>query len=394
MTKPTLTIFGEGAAAVQSVAAEMSQFPSLEVRVLGDIRRVILRGAWTLKGFRDDLPALRTRLDALARNPSHRWDLRAIEALDSIGALILWQAWGRRLPNHLRSRRGHLAFLQQWSAQRPLPPPRRMPLLRHLSLTAGLRLLATLSHLQSAATLLGRLVLDSLPLVRHPSRIPWRDISGTIYEVGARAMLLTALVGALVGMVVSNLSSMELRALGAQSLVVKIVGLGVTRELGPMLTTILVAARSGSAMTAQLGVMRVTQELDALSAMGIPHTVRLVLPKAIALLIAVPLLVVWTDAAAIFGGMAAAKALLGMDYGQFLAALPHAVPVTDFWIGIGKASIFGMMLAMTAAHFGLRIKANAVSLSQETTNSVVTMITLVIVLDALFAIVLSGAGLQ
>lgn len=394
MTTPTLSIPGEGAAAVQSVDPEMSPVASLEIRTLAGRQRVILRGPWTLKGLRHNLPALRTRLDALARNPSHLWDLRAIEALDSIGTLILWQAWGGRLPNHLRSRRGHLTLLQQWSTYRPLPRSRRMPLLKHLTLTAGLRLLATLSHLQSAATLLGRLVLDSLPLVRRPARIPWRDISGTIYEVGARAMLLTALVGALVGMVVSNLSSLELRALGAQILVVKIVGLGVTRELGPMLTTILVAARSGSAMTAQLGVMRVTQELDALAAMGIPHTVRLVLPKAIALLVAVPLLVVWTDAAAIFGGMAAAKALLGMSYGQFLAALPHAVPVMDFWIGIGKASVFGMMLAMTAAHFGLRIKANAVSLSKETTNSVVTMITLVIVFDALFAMLLSGAGLQ
>jgi len=394
MTKHAMFISGEGAADVQSVDERMSQVASLEVRILANRRLVILCGPWTLKGLRHNLPALRTRLGTLGSDSSHHWDLRALEALDSIGALILWQAWGTRLPNHLRSRRGHLALLQQWSAHQALPPLRRRPLLRQMSLAAGMRLLATLSHLQSAATLLGRLVLDSLPLARRPARIPWADISATIYDVGAGAMLLTALVGALVGMVISNLSSIELRALGAQMLVVKIVGLGVTRELGPMLATILVAARSGSAMTAQLGVMRVTQELDALSAMGIPHTVRLVLPKAVALLVAVPLLVVWTDAAAIFGGMAAAKALLGMSYGQFLAALPGAVPVVDFWIGVGKASIFGMMLAMTSAHFGLRIKANAVSLSRETTNSVVTMITLVIVLDALFAMLLSGAGLQ
>lgn len=394
MTKQTIAIPGEGAAAVQSADAEMLQVASLEVRVLADIRRVILRGPWTLKGLRHNLPALRIQLLALARKSVHHWDLRAVEGLDSIGALVLWRAWGGRLPHHVLARSGHLGLFQQWSAHRPLPRPRRPPLLRQLSLTTGVRVLAALLHLQAAVTLLGRLVLDSLPLVRRPGRIPWRDISATIYDVGARAMLLTALVGALVGMVVSNLSSIELRALGAQVLVVKIVGLGVTRELGPMLTTILVAARSGSAMTAQLGVMRVTQELDALSAMGIPHTVRLVLPKAIALLVAVPLLVVWTDAAGIFGGMVAAKALLGMGYGQFLAALPHAVPLADFWIGIGKASVFGMMLAMTAAHFGLRIKANAVSLSRETTNSVVTMMTLVIVLDALFAMLLSGAGLQ
>lgn len=372
----------------------MSQTPSIEIRNQPDARCVILRGAWTLKGFRHGLPAQLGQLGALAQRPSHNWDLRAIQSLDSMGALLLWRAWGGRLPSRLEARSGHLALLQQWSTARPMPPPPNTPPLERLTAEFAGKLLRSIEDLRAAVTLLGRLALDFLHLIRRPARIPWQEISTTLYDVGARAMPLTGLVGALVGMVVSNLSSLELRALGAQGLVVKIVGLGVTRELGPMLTTILVAARSGSAMTAQLGVMRVTQELDALSAMGISHTVRLVLPKAIALLIAVPLVVVWTDAMAVFGGMAAAKALLGIGYGQFLDALPGAVPVLDFWLGVGKASVFGMMLALTAAHFGLRVKENTLSLSAETTNSVVTMITLVIALDAAFAMLLQGAGLQ
>lgn len=193
MTRQTISIPGEGAAAVQSADAEMLQVASLELRVLGDIQRVILRGPWTLKGLRHNLPALRAQLVTLARNSAHHWDLRAVEGLDSIGTLVLWRAWGGRLPHHLLSRSGHLGLFQQWSGHRPLPRPRRAPLLQQLTLAIGVRLLATLLHLQAAVTLLGRLVLDSLPLVRRPGRIPWRDISATIYDVGARAMLLTAL---------------------------------------------------------------------------------------------------------------------------------------------------------------------------------------------------------
>ncbi len=173
-----------------------------------------------------------------------------------------------------------------------------------------------------------------------------------------------------------------------------IVGLGVIRELGPMLTAILVAGRSGSSMTAQLGVMRVTQELDALTAMGISQTLRLVLPKVIALMIAMPLLVVWTDAIALLGGMASAKLQLGIGFAQFARAIPAAVPLVNLWIGVGKGMVFGIMVALTAAYFGLRIAPNTQSLGVETTNSVVTSITLVIVLDALFAVLLQNVGLK
>ncbi|EQD61715.1 ABC transporter permease protein, partial [mine drainage metagenome] len=156
---------------------------------------------------------------------------------------------------------------------------------------------------------------------------------------------------ALIGLVVSYLSSIELRAYGAQSFIVDIVGLGVVRELGPMLAAILVAGRSGSSMTAQLGVMRLTQELDALTAMGISPTVRLVLPKVLALLITMPLLVVWTDALALAGGMVAAKAQLGLGFLYFLGALPGAVPLVNLWIGLGKGAVFGVLVGLTAGHF-------------------------------------------
>jgi phospholipid/cholesterol/gamma-HCH transport system permease protein len=145
-------------------------------------------------------------------------------------------------------------------------------------------------------------------------------------------------------------------------------------------------------MTAQIGVMRVTEELDALAVMGIPHTLRLVLPKTIALALAMPLLILWTDAIALVGGMISAQMQLGIDYRYFISSLPAAVPTSNLWLGLGKGVVFGIFIALIACHFGLRIKPNTESLGEGTTSSVVTAITLVILIDAVFAILFRNIG--
>ena len=147
-------------------------------------------------------------------------------------------------------------------------------------------------------------------------------------------------------------------------------------------------------MTAQLGVMRVTEELDAMTVMGIPHSMRLVLPKIIGLGIAMPLVVVWTSASALLGGILAADLQIGLSYQYALMNLPNAVPVANLWIGLGKGLVCGMAIALIACHYGLRIKPNTESLGEGTTNSVVTSITAVILIDAIFAILFSNVGLR
>jgi phospholipid/cholesterol/gamma-HCH transport system permease protein len=166
----------------------------------------------------------------------------------------------------------------------------------------------------------------------------------------------------------------------------------VIRELGPLLAAILVAGRSGSSITAQLGVMRVTEELDAMLVMGISHGFRLIMPKVLALALAMPLLVIWTDAMALIGGMVSAKVELGLSPSYFIQKLPDAVPLANYMIGLGKGVVFGILIALVACHFGLRIKPNTESLGHGTTTSVVTAITVVILADAVFAIVFSGVG--
>lgn len=354
-------------------------------------RVIALQGLWNLRGLAL-APDLRRRLDDYAKDGGLEWDLRGIEALDSAGAFVLWQAWGEKLPQRIHLQPEHSRQFQRWE-QRPireLPPRRRpAPWLRRLPGT----LRRFFDHVLSWTALLGQLLLDMAYLFRHPGDIPWREISATIHETGGRALGITALVGFLIGVVVSYLSALQLQTLGAQIYIVNILGMSVIRELGPLLAAILVAGRSGSAMTARIGVMRVTQELDALAAMGISQSQRLILPKVAALIIALPLLVVWTDILGLLGGAMTAKMELDIGLHQFVLKLPTSVPVANFAIGLGKGAVFGLLIALVACHFGLRIKPDTESLGNETTNSVVASITLVILVDAVFAILFRNVGL-
>ena len=201
-------------------------------------------------------------------------------------------------------------------------------------------------------------------------------------------------VGLLIGIVLAYLTSQQLRQYGAETFIVNILGLSLIRELGPVLAAVLVAGRSGSAITAQIGVMRVNEELDAMRVMGIAHGFRLVMPRVLALAIAMPLISLWTSMAALAGGMLAANLSLGISPAYFLSALPRAVPMVNLTLAIAKSTVFGILIALIGCYFGLKVKPNTESLGKGTTASVVTSITIVILVDALFAVLFRGVGLR
>ena len=352
-----------------------------------------VRGSWNLRGLTQAPHELLSGLWAQAGDSRIVWDLTEVQALDSAGAFLLLQAWGNRLPEGMRLRPEHKSTFRRWQ-DRPIPSlkdavkPAISPYRIAMQTLVGLG-----DHLLDVVSLLGQLVLDMLHLLRHPRDTPLREISASIHETGGRALGITALVGFLIGVVVSYLSSLQLQTFGAEIYIVNILGLSIIRELGPLLAAILVAGRSGSAMTARLGVMRVTQELDALSAMGISQSLRLILPKVMALIISLPLLVVWTDLIALMGGAVSAHMELGIGYHQFFQKLPSTVPLANLVIGLAKGAVFGLSIALIACHFGLRIKPNTESLGNETTNSVVVAVTLVILIDAVFAILFRSVGI-
>jgi phospholipid/cholesterol/gamma-HCH transport system permease protein len=351
-------------------------------------------GPWQVHAL--SRPRVMTQLKATQQSlppaAATHWDLSQITALDHIGAQWFWNAWGRKRPQQLVLSHAHKDFFSriEQAGQLALPETKAAPLFSATTIMQPSRRLA--GHLTGFIALIGQLVIDLARFAMRPLRGPWKEISANIFHIGFQALGVTALVGFLIGVVLSYLSAQQLHTFGGDIYLVNILGMAIIRELGPLLAAILVAGRSGSAITAQLGVMRVTEELDAMLVMGMPHGFRLIMPKVLALAVSMPLLVVWTDAVALIGGMVAAQTELGLPPSYFLQELPSAVPIANYWIGLGKGVVFGALIALVACHFGLRIKPNTESLGQGTTLSVVTAITVVILADAVFAIVFKGVG--
>lgn len=354
----------------------------------------VLRGQWnalqltTPSQLRGASGALTGLQDVAA------WDLRPIQLLDHLGALMLWDHWGRQWPARLEADDDQRAVLQRVAEFGANPPPARARTTFSDRIGAlGLAVVQAMGQVRDFVALMGQLLLDLLRLIARPHKGPWRDFSGHLFHIGAQALPITALVGFLIGVVLAYLMSQVLRQFGAETFIVNILGLALIRELGPLLAAVLIAGRSGSAITAQIGVMRVTEELDAMRVLGIPAGFRLVMPRAMALAIVMPLISAWTTLAALIGGMLAADITLGITPSYFMEAMPKAVPVANLTLAMAKSVVFGLSIALIGCHYGLRVKPNTESLGQGTTSSVVAAITAVILIDALFAVMFKSVGI-
>jgi len=360
----------------------------------GGAQSVVATGVWQVHALaqRDAIKSLTASLASVRDKPGVVWDLSGLTSLDHIGAQMFWNAWGKKRPDQLKLAERQTELFERIEEAGKLQIPRVRPNRLTSVMVLGFGMISFFEHLLGFIKLIGQVVQDVFRWVRHPLTGPWREVSANIYHSGFQALGITALVGFLIGVVLSYLSAQQLRMFGGDMYLVNILGMSVIRELGPLLAAILVAGRSGSSITAQLGVMRVTEELDAMLVMGISHGYRLIMPKVVALAISMPLLVVWTDAMALIGGMVSAKIELNLSFRYFIRELPEAVPLANYIIGLLKGAVFGMLIALVSCHFGLRIKPNTESLGHGTTTSVVTAITVVILADAVFAIVFSGVG--
>ncbi|AVQ82563.1 MULTISPECIES: MlaE family ABC transporter permease [Variovorax] len=373
-----------------------SAWPGLGQQERDGRQWTVATGRWTTLAMssKPAWQALSKSLEAAPATDDRAWDLRAIEQLDHIGAQLLWEHWRHAWPAALEMAPQHKAVLDhvaQYTVATPEEPsPTLNDRLRAFSHNGPRAMIV----MRDFTSLLGQLAIDLCALVRAPHRGPWRDFSGHLYQFGATALHITALVGLLIGVVLAYLISQQLRQYGAETFVVNILGLSLIRELGPVLAAVLIAGRSGSAITAQIGVMRVTEELDAMRVMGIAHGFRLVMPRVLALAIAMPLISLWTSMAALAGGMLAADAALNISPSYFLSALPRAVPISNLWLAMAKSAVFGVLIALIGCYFGMKVKPNTESLGRGTTSSVVTSITAVILVDALFAVLFKGIGFR
>jgi phospholipid/cholesterol/gamma-HCH transport system permease protein len=243
-----------------------------------------------------------------------------------------------------------------------------------------------------AYALLGFLGESAMALggwLAHPGRIRWRPIVFNLRSGGFDALPIVGTLSFLLGIVVAYQGADQLRQYGANIFVADLVGLSMLREFAPLMSAIIIAGRSGSAYAAQIGTMSVTQEIDAMRTIGIAPLEMLVLPKVMALIIALPLLTVFADVLGVAGGMLMARAQLGVGFAEFLERFSKAVSVTSYLVGIGKAPVFAAIIVLVGCFQGFRTRGGADSVGQQTTRAVVQSIFLVIVADALFSVAFS-----
>lgn len=229
--------------------------------------------------------------------------------------------------------------------------------------------------------------------ILHPSSIRFKAIIKNIEEAGVRALPIVALTSFLIGVVLAYQSAIQLEKFGANVFIVDLIGISVTRELAPLITAIVVAGRSGSSYTAQIGAMKITEEIDAMKTMSFNPIRFLVMPRMIALMIAMPLLIFFADIVGIFGGMFISEMHLSLSYSEFFSRLHTTLNIKHFWIGIFKGPFFAWLIAAVACFRGFQVSRNTESIGRYTTISVVNAIFLVIACDAVFSVIFTELGI-
>lgn len=239
----------------------------------------------------------------------------------------------------------------------------------------------------------GKLATEAYRLTFHFSRWRLSALASTIYQTGYQALPIIALLSFMIGVVISYQMGNQLRNYGANIFIVNLLGLSVLREFGPLLTAIMVAGRTGSAFTAQLGTMRINQEIDAINTLGVTPAELLLLPRLIGLFIVMPLLTVWADIFGVLGGMTMAHTMLGLTWYDFLHRFQQEIPLRALIIGLGKAPVFALLIASVGCFQGMQVSGSADSVGKKTTRSVVLAIFFIIITDAIFSIIFSKMNL-
>ncbi len=350
-----------------------------------------LRGAWRIENVRQIEAAL-----ADVRNDAQSLivDCAQLEAIDLSGAWLLTtrlrqaQAAGAdvRFDGEVPA---HFAFIADMETHPPVDdasPPRSAAL--HDAMAWVGRMSVRIFHQQrEALAFLGRVAITGKRLLRSVKHLRLPSIARHIYETGIQAIPIVSLIAFLISVIMAYLGAQQLKQFGAEIFTVDLVAIAVLREMAPLLTSIIVAGRSGSAFAAELGVMRLNDEIDALQSMGVDHVEVLVAPRLIGLVIALPLLTIVADAMGLAGGALLSSLLLDISFTQFVDRMQDALSPTTFWAGLVKAPVFAFLIAMVGAYRGLQVRDSSRELGRLTTVAVVQSIFLVIFADAIFAVV-------
>jgi phospholipid/cholesterol/gamma-HCH transport system permease protein len=376
------------APANQAQAASLRSPPTIVVS--GEGERHALSGSLVI----GTLTAARNSLKSWSqRGGTCTLDVAGITHLDTPGALFLsaLRAQGVALTG-VRPEHQTLFDLIDSLDLKPLPAMAPVPRWHQLVTALGKSAHDARHEALSLITFVGRVSSWTFHAVLHPTSLRPASISRHVRETGIQALPIIGLMAVMIAVVIGYQGVAQLRQYGGEDLTINLVAVSVLREMGVLITSIMVAGRSGSAFTAEIGVMETRAEVDALTVMGLEPMQMLVVPRVIALVLTLPALAFFADIMGLIGGAAIAQSLLHVSPAQYLTRLPQVVSLSDLLVGLFKAPIFAFFIAVIACMHGLRVSGTAESVGRETTRSVVKSIFLVLVLDAFFSILFEKLG--
>jgi phospholipid/cholesterol/gamma-HCH transport system permease protein len=370
---------------------EVSVAPSVTRQGSGDGLVLSLAGAWIVTAGKV-LEASAARLTSdVGNSKSAILDLSGVERMDTAGAWVIDRARAQLteagVPATYRGARPEHALLLEEAGYRPLEAPRRLHPPEGIALlsavgetvyTAGFDLIDIVDYLGEIVVTFGRLAL-------HPMRWRWTSMAHHLEMYSVRSVPIILLINFLVGAIVTQQGIFQLGRFGASPYAVNLVGVLGLRELGVLMTSIMIAGRTGSAITAEIGSMNMREEIDALKVMALDPLEVLVIPRVIALTIALPILTFLADIASLAGGLVVSWIYAGMAPAVFIARLQNAIAIQTFSVGLIKAPFMAVMIALIASTEGMEVHGSAESLGRCVTSSVVKSIFMVIVMDGLFA---------
>jgi len=385
---------GEDAGGADSAADEAWA----SARVENGMLMVTLGGPWVTKHIGKKQARL-AEIDAHGANRA-RIDASALAALDTAGAWLIHRASKnlseRGVATELQGADPAAASLIE-TVRRfdvPYPPePEAVNAVVALIARVGRATIEISRQAVSLVNYLGLTVVVMLRLVVRPGRIRGTALVSHMEQSGLNALPIVGLISFLIGVVLAYQGADQLAKFGAQIFTANLVAVGVLREMGILLTAIIVAGRSGSAFTAQIGTMNVNEEIDAMRTMGLDPMEVLVLPRVVALVIVLPLLTFYADIMGLLGGAVMATTVLDISFFQFARQISSSEPLGSFWAGMIKAPVFAFIIATVGTYEGFNVTRSAESVGRQTTRAVVEAIFLVIVLDALFSILFSIVGI-
>ncbi|MFE0758281.1 MlaE family lipid ABC transporter permease subunit [Inquilinus sp. NPDC058860] len=381
-----------------TTATAMDAEARIDSRIESGVTRLHLEGPWVTRAA----APLDHELSELVRTSVKGevvLDLSGVTRLDTVGAWLVHRtqedlaAAGAavRVEGVSDDQKGLLEAVSRVERDEPIKHPDRN-ILYELALRTGKATYDFRDEALALLSFLGMLVVKSVATLLRPRRIRFTALAHNIEATGLNAMPIVGLLSFLIGVVLAYQGADQLSRFGAQIFVVNLLGVSVLRELGVLMTAIIVAGRSGSAFTAQIGTMQVNQEVDAMETLGLDPIEVLVIPRVFALAITLPLLSFYASLMAILGGAFMSYFALNISFVQFLNQFQAAIGINTFWVGMVKAPVFAFTIAMVGCYEGLKVSGSAESVGRLTTQSVVVSIFLVIVLDALFSILFATLG--